>query len=264
MALVLVACGGGGGGGGNSPLLTKDQVAQLAADNGIVQQPDDGTVVVDTSAVRTSSINASAVISDITIELYDPQGGRLDGQFVIDGTLLVFFNVTPGTLEVRVTRGTEVIYSDTVNLDTGMIFDVRPPAPETSNTGSDSSGNTKVLGSWVLVNDLGSDDNGVWGEDDPTGIGEELEVTATSWKERNVGGGLFSPDCEVTSTYTIGGDLRYSLKTQSATPGCGQPENLLWMFDETGRIEFEGDNIMMTFFDVNPGDTLLAYRWMRK
>jgi len=140
LALLLAGCGGGGGGGGSSALLTQDEVAQLAADNGIVQDPNMGTVVVDTSKVSTSSVHRSAVINDFSVDLYDPQGSRFAGQSVIDGSLVVFFNVTPGNVEVRVTRGADTIFSQSYAVDLNAITEIRLPRPQTS--GSDGTTDT--------------------------------------------------------------------------------------------------------------------------
>ena len=105
-ATLFVGCGGGGRGGGSSALLTADQAAQMATANGITQDPTKGTVVVDASQVSSSSIHASAVVGSLTVEIY-ASGSPVGSDAVVEGDLVVFFNVSPGTIEVRVTRGGE-------------------------------------------------------------------------------------------------------------------------------------------------------------
>jgi len=147
MLLVLPACGGGGGGGdGTAPLLSAEQVAQLAVDGGITQEADKGTVVVDTGQITTSAVQSSAVVGALVVEVYDSLGGRLTPQFVVSGDLVVFFNVSPGTLEVRVTRGEDIVYSESLTVSVGEIADVRAQEPADGN-----SGPSLLSGVWEAV-----------------------------------------------------------------------------------------------------------------
>lgn len=254
LLLAQINCGGGGG-DGDTPLLTEAEVTQLAADNGITPEADKGTVVVDTSQVTTASIHSSALVGELTVTLYDPEGGVLEAEFALSNGLVVFFNIAPGTVTVEVTRAGEVLYSESHAVAAGALAEVRarPKAAEGGGDGADG----QWVGDWIQVNFLGDDDNGVWDTDSSDGIGFTAVITPTSWTETDESG------CSVTYSYSVDSDLHYARHAQSATPQCGWPDELLSLLDETGRLVFHEDK-MDDYFDPDPGDTLLAFRWRRQ
>jgi probable HAF family extracellular repeat protein len=99
----------------------------MATANGITQDPTKGTVVVDASQVSSSSIHASAVVGSLTVEIY-ASGSPVGSDAVVEGDLVVFFNVSPGTIEVRVTRGGEQIFSGVHTVGAGVVVEVRARA----------------------------------------------------------------------------------------------------------------------------------------
>lgn len=120
-----------------------------------------------------------------------------------------------------------------------------------------TNNNGPWLGKWILVNFLASDDNGDWEPDRNSGIGTKVEITETEWKEIDRNG------CEVTFTYGVDGSNRITKTATSITPECGNIP--LRNFNESGRLEFANDNnIMEDHFDVQAGDTLLAWRYLRQ
>ncbi len=127
--------------------------------------------------------------------------------------------------------------------------------------GDDGAGATNTngpwLGKWVLVNSLGLDDNGDWGRDRNSGIGTKVEITEAEWKEIDRNG------CEVTFSYGVDGNNRIRKTATNITSECGNVP--LANFNETGRLEFADNNtIMEDHFDVQAGDTLLAWRYLRQ
>jgi hypothetical protein len=119
----------------------------------------------------------------------------------------------------------------------------------------------RVIGNWTLVNFLATDDNGVWGEDNLDGIGVVASISETQWVETNT---AFDVGCTVTLDYSVDGNGRYSKIFKSFNDKCGFP------VDPTGRrltgvLEFtDGGNFMNDYFDLQPGDTLAAWRYIRR
>ncbi|NOY84229.1 MAG: hypothetical protein GXO96_05305 [Nitrospirae bacterium] len=120
-----------------------------------------------------------------------------------------------------------------------------------------TNNNGPWLGKWVLVNFLASDDNGNWGRDVNSGIGTKVEITETEWKE------IDRNRCEVTFSYGVKSDFSISKTATAITSECGNVP--LSNFTETGRLQFaNNDMIMEDHFDVQAGDTLLAWRYLRQ
>jgi hypothetical protein len=126
------------------------------------------------------------------------------------------------------------------------------------STGSDTStgGNSKVIGNWVLINFLPDDTNGEWEEDDTSGIGFTLVVTDTTWVEQDQ-----NSSCKDTFSYSVGSDLKYKKIFVSSSGSCPYTK----LPNETGHLEFQDDGkIMIEYFDLLPGDEILAFKWMKQ
>jgi Fibronectin type III domain len=114
-------------------------------------------------------------------------------------------------------------------------------------------------GDWIQVNFLSLDDNGVWSSDDPSGIGFVAEITETGWVETDD----FGNGCSVTYSYSVDSNNKFSKKATSKGDNC--PTLSLELYDETGRLEFSGDNnYMIEYFDLVPGDDIVAFKWKRQ
>jgi len=108
------------------------------------------------------------------------------------------------------------------------------------------------VGNWVQVNFLGTDDGGVWDGDDLSGIGFVAEITTTRWIETDE----YGHGGRAEYSYTVDGNNRYS---KHYAGGSAPGEN------ESGRLEFSSDNrFMFEYFDLESGDTLAAFKWMRQ
>ena len=115
------------------------------------------------------------------------------------------------------------------------------------------------IGNWIQVNFLGDDDNDVWDQDDPTGIGFVAKITENEWFETDD----YGDGCTVTYSYSVDTNNRYSKHATSVTDNCPFP--LSGFLDESGTLEFsEGNRFMFDYFDLEPGNTLVAFKWMRE
>jgi len=128
--------------------------------------------------------------------------------------------------------------------------------------GSSSGGSTNNIGpwngNWIQVNFLATDDNGIWDQDDLSGIGFVAKITESEWIETDD----FGDGCTVTFSYSVDTNNNYSKQAESKNGQC--PVNLPLGLKETGRLEFlEGDKFMIEHFDLQPGDTIAAFKWMR-
>jgi hypothetical protein len=145
--------------------------------------------------------------------------------------------------------------------DQYSVLPVRIIGPVKTNNNSNNGNVTPVAtgqwkGNWLLINFLSDEDNGVWDEDDTTGIGESLVVTDTTWTEYDN-----NSTCSVTYSYSVNNNLEFVNKFVSATGDCGFEKTV----DETGHLEFSDDNtIMIQYWDLVPGDEIYAFKWMRK
>lgn len=120
--------------------------------------------------------------------------------------------------------------------------------------------NHPMTGSWVLINFLGDDDNGTWDSDNSEGIGMTATVSGSAWIEKND-----DDECEVTYSISVDTSLRYSRQYTHVSSSCDFSLADIGMIRETGRLEFsENNTIMIDYFDVEPGDTLIAFKWMKK
>jgi len=119
---------------------------------------------------------------------------------------------------------------------------------------------TPWIGNWLQINFLTLDDNGVWDDDDPSGIGLSAVVSEDQWVETDYDNG-----CEITYSYTIDKDLNCLKKGVAVSKTCdffGINPRLL---DESGHLQFgKNNNIMIDYFDPQPGDDIVAFKWMRK
>ena len=110
------------------------------------------------------------------------------------------------------------------------------------------------IGNWILINFLG-DDEEEWDTDSPDGIGMSAIITENAWIEQDD-----YSDCAVTHTYRVKRNLQY---TKQATAVTHCPFSILPY--DSGYLEFSNDNnIMIEHFDLQAGDTILAFKWMRK
>ena len=113
------------------------------------------------------------------------------------------------------------------------------------------------VGNWIQVNFLG--DDGIWGPDDPSGIGFVANITEDEWVEIDE----FGEGCIVTYSFSVDADNRYSKIATNVSNTCPFP--LGSFLNESGRLDFsEGNNSMIEYFDVFPGDTLEAFKWTRQ
>ncbi len=129
-----------------------------------------------------------------------------------------------------------------------------------SDEGGDGSNNNGPwLGSWIQVNFLTADDNGVFEFDDLSGIGFTAKITESEWVETDD----FGNGCAVTFSYSVDSNNKHSKRAVSKNDLC--PVNLpLSLLKDSGRLEFSADNkFMIEYFDLQPGDDILAFKWMR-
>jgi hypothetical protein len=114
------------------------------------------------------------------------------------------------------------------------------------------------IGNWVQVNFLATDDGGVWDEDDLSGIGFVAAVTETEWTLTDEYGG----GCSITMSYTVTGN-RFSRQAIRAGERC--PALPLHLLNESGRLEFSDDRtFMIEHFDLQTGDEIAAFKWVRR
>jgi hypothetical protein len=124
--------------------------------------------------------------------------------------------------------------------------------------GNDGGANPWV-GNWILVNFLADDDEGIWDEDDPSGIGMTAIISDTQWIEKD------SDNCEVTYSYTVNADLKYTMQGENVTGTCKPFMPPPKLISDSGYLEFANDNnIMFQYFNLKPGDTILAFKWERR
>jgi hypothetical protein len=137
--------------------------------------------------------------------------------------------------------------------------DKKSPTDQTGeNNGSDTSNgvNSKAIGSWILINFLPDDTGGEWDEDDTSGIGFTLVVTDKTWEEQDM-----NSSCKEINSYSLGSDLKFKKKFLSTSGSCPFTK----LPDETGHLEFQdGGKIMIEYFDLLPGDEILAFKWMKQ
>ena len=115
------------------------------------------------------------------------------------------------------------------------------------------------IGDWVQVNFLSDDDNGVWDEDDLSGIGFVATITEQKWIETDD----YGSGCSVTFSYSVDRNNNYSRTVTRVEDDC--PFLLPGGWTETGRLEFSDNNrFMIEHFDPMPGDDLLAFKWVRR
>lgn len=112
------------------------------------------------------------------------------------------------------------------------------------------------IGNWLLINFLADDENGVWSSDDAQGIGMTAVISDNQWVEKDENNG-----CAVTFSYAMSSNSKYNKRVVSIGDGCGFSQ----FWSETGRLVFsDGNNIMIEYFDLLPGDSIIAFKWMRQ
>jgi len=134
VTLLSLNLGCGGGGGGNDSFIADTQVQQIAAANSITQDPTKGTVAVEKSGVTTASVRTSAVVGDFTVLLY-VDGSPLDleeGESE-DGTIIVFFNVPPGDVQLKITRDGTEFFSRDITVTADQTVQIRAAVEPTSD-----------------------------------------------------------------------------------------------------------------------------------
>lgn len=128
-----------------------------------------------------------------------------------------------------------------------------------TRSGGSGGGTNPWIGNWVQVNFLLIDDNGVWDEDDLSGIGFVSRITETEWIETDG----FGHGCSVIFVYSVDTNYRYSKKAIDKSSNC--PAFPLSLLDDAGRLEFSADHqFMIQYFGLGPGDDIVAFKWMRQ
>lgn len=143
-----------------------------------------------------------------------------------------------------------LVYIGTVDELIATITPTQPPM--------DGGDDTPWIGNWVLVNFLTDEDDGIWDDfDDTTGIGMTAVISETKWVEKNDDDG-----CEFIYSYSVDSELTYTKTFEGST--CPVTVPYYW-FDEYGHLEFSnGDRSMFEYFDdLDPGDDLFAFKWLR-
>ena len=116
-----------------------------------------------------------------------------------------------------------------------------------------------LIGNWLLINFLSLDDDGVWCGDDPSGIGMSAVVSEKQWVQTDYNNG-----CKITYSFTIDKDLKYKRQGIDISKACdfyGINPSLL---DESGHLQVYDNSIMIDYFDMQPGDDIVAFKWMRQ
>ncbi len=115
------------------------------------------------------------------------------------------------------------------------------------------------VGDWVQVNFLAIDDNGVWDQDDPRGIGFVASVTPSEWTLTDD----FGDGCAIRMSYSVDSSNRFRRTLVGTSGTCPTfPPNLP---DETGTFEFsQNDSVMIEWFDLLPGDEISAFKFVRR
>jgi hypothetical protein len=127
-----LACNGGGGGGDDS-FISDAEVEQIATTAGVTQDSTKGTVAVETSQVTSSSVRTSAVVNGLTVLLYaDGNPLELEEGTDEDGTLIVFFNVPPGDVQLKITRDGIEVFARDITVSEGQTVQIRASAEPTS------------------------------------------------------------------------------------------------------------------------------------
>ena len=112
------------------------------------------------------------------------------------------------------------------------------------------------IGNWLLINFLSDDDNGVWSSDDTQGIGMTAVISDNQWVEKDENNG-----CAVSYSYSMSANLKYNKQVVTIGDGCGFSQ----YWSESGRLVFSDDNnIMIDYFDLLPGDSIIAFKWLRQ
>jgi len=69
--------------------------------------------------------------------------------------------------------------------------------------------------------------------------------------------------CALTLSYTVDGNNRFTRQAIRAGSNC--PALPLGQLHDSGRLEFSSNNTVMTeWFDVQPGDDIAAFRWVKR
>jgi hypothetical protein len=127
-----LACNGGGGGGDDS-FISDAEVEQIATTAGVAQDPTKGTVAVETSQVTSSSVQTSAVVNGLTVLLFaDGNPLELEEGTDEDGTIIVFFNVPPGDVQLKITREGIEVFARDITVSEGQTVQIRASAEPTS------------------------------------------------------------------------------------------------------------------------------------
>ncbi len=128
------------------------------------------------------------------------------------------------------------------------------------DTSSETVNDGPWVGRWIQVNFLSKDDNGVFDSDDLSGIGFVADITKTHWTETDD----FGEGCAVTFTYKVKADMTYTKNAVSKNDLC--PAGLsLSLLSDSGRLVFSQENrFMIEYFDTQPGDDIVAFKWMRE
>ena len=120
-------------------------------------------------------------------------------------------------------------------------------------------GNGPWIGEWIQVNFLAVDDEGIWDDDDLSGIGFVARITKDEWTETDAHGS----GCSVRFSYSVDRDRDFVKKIESAGSTC--PAGIPIGFTETGKLTFSDKNrFMIEYFDRQADDEIEAFKWMRE
>lgn len=115
------------------------------------------------------------------------------------------------------------------------------------------------IGNWLQVNFLAIDDRGVWDADDLSGIGFAQSISDTEWVLTDTATG-----CAITFSYSVTGNNRFTRRAIRAGNRCpaGFP---LARWNDSGRLQFsEGGRFMFEYYDLQPGDDIVAFKFVRR
>jgi len=75
------------------------------------------------------------VIGSLTVLFYAADDIEAAADAIVDGQRVFFFNVTPGTVEVRITRDGEAVYTQSYGISAGVTMEVHARVAATTDGG---------------------------------------------------------------------------------------------------------------------------------
>ncbi len=114
------------------------------------------------------------------------------------------------------------------------------------------------LGSWLQINFLVDDDNGVWEDDHYSGVGFYLEINEDGWAQSTI---WEDDDCVRIYSYSIKKDYTFTIKGASSQGSCDSSMDFTQIVRK-GKLEFSDDS--QTMIQTFDGDVnIRAYKWRR-